>query len=51
MSEQELIDYCKVTLGSYKVPKKIYFLEELPRTDVGKINKKLLKEMALKAVE
>lgn len=51
LSEQELIDYCKVTLGSYKVPKKIYFLEELPRTDVGKINKKLLKEMALKAVE
>ncbi|QGM30177.1 AMP-binding protein [Bacillus sp. N3536] len=50
-SEQELIAYCKATLGSYKVPKKIYFLEELPRTDVGKIDKKTLKEMALKAVK
>ncbi len=48
ITEQEIIAFCKQTLGSYKVPKQIFWLDELPRTDVGKIDKKRLYEMAVK---
>ncbi|ALC85512.1 long-chain fatty acid--CoA ligase [Bacillus sp. FJAT-22090] len=44
--EAEIITYCKKSLGSYKVPKKIFILNELPRTDVGKIDKKKLQQLA-----
>lgn len=46
--ETELLQSCKHALGGYKVPKKIYVLDELPRTDVGKIDKKRLQELAVK---
>lgn len=44
----ELLHSCKRLLGGYKVPKKIYILDELPRTHVGKIDKKRLQELAVK---
>ncbi len=40
--EQQLKQYCKERLANYKVPKQIYFLQELPKTVVGKIDKKQL---------
>src|SRR5690606_28525017 len=43
---EELVSHCARTLGSYKVPKDFFFVEELPKTDVGKINKKRLSAMA-----
>lgn len=46
--EMDLLHSCKSVLGGYKVPKKIYILDELPRTDVGKIDKKRLQELAIK---
>ncbi|QUG41832.1 AMP-binding protein [Psychrobacillus sp. INOP01] len=45
-SVEELISHCKDYLGGFKVPKKIIFVDELPRTDVGKIDKKKLYELA-----
>ncbi|MGV8027140.1 MAG: long-chain fatty acid--CoA ligase [Anaerolineaceae bacterium] len=30
-------DYCRKFLTAYKIPKEIYFIEEIPRTSVGKI--------------
>lgn len=45
-SEDELISHCKDYLGSYKAPKRIFFVDHLPRTDVGKIDKKKLYELA-----
>ncbi|WP_067725210.1 class I adenylate-forming enzyme family protein [Oceanobacillus damuensis] len=36
--------YCDQKIARYKVPKKFYFLDELPKTHVGKINKAALKE-------
>lgn len=45
--DKELILHCKQFLGSYKIPKKIVIVEKLPRTDVGKIDKKRLKEIAI----
>lgn len=45
LSEEELQRYCRLSLGAYKVPKKIIFLDELPKTHVGKIDKKCLRGM------
>ncbi|MDY7036343.1 MAG: long-chain-fatty-acid--CoA ligase [Thermodesulfobacteriota bacterium] len=42
--EEEIIDFCKKQLASYKKPKKVEFLKYLPRTESGKIWKKELKE-------
>ncbi|MBR3121265.1 MAG: AMP-binding protein [Oceanobacillus sp.] len=43
LTVEELEDYCKQQLTRYKVPKQFFFLTELPKTDVGKVNKKTLK--------
>lgn len=40
--KKELLDFCKKELGAFKVPKKMVLLNELPKTDVGKIDKKKL---------
>ena len=41
----DIIDHCKKFLGTYKIPKNIYILNELPKTHVGKIDKiELLKK-------
>jgi long-chain acyl-CoA synthetase len=38
----ELIRFCKIMLADYKVPRKIYFLEEMPKSATGKTLKKYL---------
>ena len=44
LTEQELLDYCHENLTNYKVPKRIEFKKELPKTNVGKILRRALKE-------
>ena len=36
-SEKEIIDFCKDKLAPHKIPHKIEFLKELPRTPLGKV--------------
>jgi len=43
-AEKELIDFCKSRLASYKTPKKVHFLERLPKNPYGKILTRELKE-------
>ena len=43
--EQELIHACKRKLTSYKIPKKIYFCDSLPKSNVGKILKRELRNL------
>lgn len=43
-SEKELRQYCVEHLSKYKVPHKIQFVEELPRSTVGKVLRRLLRE-------
>jgi acyl-CoA synthetase (AMP-forming)/AMP-acid ligase II len=44
-TEQELIDLCREQLGSYKKPKRVVFRREpLPKTAVGKVSRKELRE-------
>jgi len=43
-TEQEIIDFCKQKLAVYKVPKMVEFRTELPKSAVGKILRKVLRE-------
>jgi len=41
-TEEDIINYCKEKLASYKVPKTVEFRRELPKSPVGKILRKIL---------
>jgi len=43
IKEQELSDHVKANLASYKKPKRIEFVDSLPRTMTGKLLKKDLR--------
>lgn len=45
ISEEKIISFCKENLESFFCPKYIEFLEELPKTSNGKIDKKQLREI------
>lgn len=45
-SEQELVDYASERLAAYKVPDRWTFVSDLPRNDVGKIDRKALHAQA-----
>jgi acyl-CoA synthetase (AMP-forming)/AMP-acid ligase II len=40
----ELSDWCRARLAGYKIPRRVFFLDALPRTGSGKISKRLLRE-------
>ncbi|WP_110927158.1 long-chain-fatty-acid--CoA ligase [Bacillus massiliglaciei] len=42
ISEEELDEFCRKNLASYKVPRKYEFRDELPKTTVGKILRRVL---------
>ncbi len=44
VSEEDVIAFCKENLAHYKVPKIIEFRGELPKTDVGKVSRRELRE-------
>lgn len=44
LSEQGIIDEVKSQLANFKVPKKVYFVDALPRNAMGKVQKNLLRE-------
>jgi long-chain acyl-CoA synthetase len=44
LSSEELTEFCKERLAGYKRPKKIYFLEDLPKNLYGKVLRKELKK-------
>ena len=46
VSEEEIIEFCRNNLAHYKVPKIVEFRGELPKTDVGKISRRELREEA-----
>ncbi|MDH4106160.1 MAG: AMP-binding protein [Gammaproteobacteria bacterium] len=44
LTEEQLIEHCRTQLTGYKVPKRVYFRDELPKTNVGKILRRELKD-------
>ncbi|MDO8179177.1 MAG: malonyl-CoA synthase [Undibacterium sp.] len=43
LTEQALINRLKGMIANFKVPKKVFFLDELPRNAMGKVQKNLLR--------
>lgn len=49
LSEEALTAWCRERLTSYKLPRRIVFRETLPKTNVGKVLRRVLKEEAWEA--
>ena len=48
LTADEVVAYCKRELTPYKVPKHVYFRAELPKTNVGKILRRTLRDELVK---
>ena len=44
LTEHQVLDCCRQSLAGYKVPKHVYFRNELPKSNVGKILRKALRQ-------
>jgi long-chain acyl-CoA synthetase len=44
LTAEALIEFCRTQLTGYKVPKHVYFRAELPKTNVGKILRRALRD-------
>lgn len=45
VTEQEIIDYCRDNMAHFKAPKSVDFVESLPKTATGKLQKYRLRQM------
>jgi len=45
LTEEEVISYCKSLLASYKAPKRVIFVESVPRNAAGKLLRNQVSEM------
>lgn len=45
LTEQDVIDFCREKLAAYKVPKKIAFIDAIPKSAVGKILRREMKAL------
>jgi crotonobetaine/carnitine-CoA ligase len=43
---EAIIEACKATLSDFKVPRAVYYLDEFPTAELGKISKKDLRDLA-----
>ncbi len=44
LTKEDIIEHCREHLTGYKVPKLVEFREDLPKTNVGKILRRVLRE-------
>ena len=44
VTEQDVLDYCQANLTNYKRPRSVEFRDELPKTNVGKILRRALRD-------
>jgi len=44
LTAEQVIEHCRAELTGYKVPKHVYFRNELPKTNVGKILRRALRD-------
>jgi len=45
VTAEQIIEHCKTSLTAYKVPKHVAFIEEIPKSPVGKMLRKDLRKM------
>lgn len=51
MTEEEVKEYCRQFLAPYKVPTEVAFIDELPRTSVGKPMRRALRDQELAKIK
>lgn len=51
LDAEALKTYCKESLAAYKVPQEFIFVDELPKTAVGKILRRTVREMELERIK
>ena len=44
LNVEEVIDHCKKYLTGYKIPKFVEFIDEIPKSNVGKILRRVLRK-------
>jgi long-chain acyl-CoA synthetase len=44
LTAEQIIEHCRTELTGYKIPKHVYFRNELPKTNVGKILRRALRD-------
>lgn len=49
LSTKTVIAHCRTSLAAYKVPRHVFFVDQLPKSAVGKILRKELRDAALKS--
>ena len=50
-TEQEILEYCAGKLAKYKLPTMVEFRKELPKSNVGKVLRKILKQEEIKKMQ
>ena len=45
LTSQEIIDHCKKNLTGYKIPEFVEFIDQIPKSNVGKILRRKLREL------
>jgi long-chain acyl-CoA synthetase len=48
LTEEDVIEHCRKSLTGYKVPKRVYFRDDLPKTNVGKILRRDLRDQLVR---
>jgi len=48
LTEAEVLAFCKEKLAAYKIPKSVEFMDDLPKTTVGKVLRRELREMEIR---
>ncbi len=48
LTEDEIISYCRKKLAPYKVPKLVEFMDDLPKSAIGKVLRRELRDMEMK---
>ena len=46
VTEEDVIAHCRAELAGYKVPRRVVFVDELPKSNVGKILRRELRDRA-----
>jgi fatty-acyl-CoA synthase len=48
LCEQDVLDLCRGRIASFKIPRRVFFVDQFPMTGSGKIQKYLLREEAVR---
>ena len=49
VTEQQIVDWCRDEMAVYKAPRRVCFVESLPKTASGKVLKRVLREQGARS--